>query len=112
MIILPSPVHEPVRNNDPKTSHQGARDVKMRANGQKVKLLVAYGSGQEMNPYHAAVEAGIDTTRGACYWRRCTDLEQTGLIEKTGRQSMGNAGSLRDNYRITDRGLSYLQRHS
>lgn len=84
------PTHGPaVRTADPKTSHAGAKDVNFRAETQKHRILKAYERGPLIAD-EAAVRSG---TQRSCYWKRCSELREMGLIEPTGLQRRGFAGS-------------------
>jgi|SRR4051812_31098495 hypothetical protein len=99
----------PSRNTDPDTSHDGEKDVAMRANSQKMKLLNVYDTYGPMNSEHAARMAGISMR--SCFWKRCSELDlDMGFLEDTGKREPGDAGSARIVYEITDKGRAYLRR--
>jgi hypothetical protein len=99
----------PSRNTDPQTSHDGEKDVAMRADSQKYKLLAAYETHGVMNSEHAAQLAGLSPL--SCYWKRCSELcLDMGYLYDTGKTETGRAGSARIVYGITDRGRAALRR--
>lgn len=99
----------PSRNTDPETSHLGEKDVAMRADSQKYKLLQAYATHGRMNSEHAAQLAGLNPL--SCFWKRCSELcLDMGYLYDTGKTQVGRAGSARIVYEITDRGRAALAR--
>lgn len=131
-------VHEPgtysakrirSRMDDPHTSAQGARDVERRAGTQAHQLLKAYA--------HAARSPRLDGSDGLtdeeahelavtleylrpsgtrCYWKRCGELRDDGLLEVVSDGNggeltrVGAAGSPRLVCRITPAGRRELER--
>lgn len=99
------------RTTDPLTSSHGAADVRLRAGTQKAKLLAVFGDGSELNAYEAACRVPGMVESGTCYWKRISELEREHeAIETTGEFRMGGNGSLRQVYRLTDRGWRMLRR--
>lgn len=99
----------PSRHSDPQTSHDGEKDVAMRANSQKYKLLSVYAKNGRMNSEHAAQLAGLSPL--SCYWKRCSELHlDMGYLMDTGKTEVGRAGSARIVYEITDWGRAALRR--
>jgi hypothetical protein len=84
-------VHTRHRANDHETSTQAASDVSFRAGTQKAKLLLAFATGFTLTDEQAAIEAGLSLR--SCFWKRCGELREMGLIEFTGNTVMGSAGS-------------------
>ena len=99
----------PSRHTDPPTSHLGEKDVALRADSQKYKLLAAFYEWGPLLSEQAANYAGLSPT--SCYWKRCSELcLDMGYLEDTGKTLMGRAGSARIVYKITDRGVAALLR--
>lgn len=101
------------RRDDHTTSEQGARAVGRRAPNQKVRLLVEYRSAGEAGATdeEAAEAAGLTQHRSTCWWKRCSELRELGLIEQlpipTTRK--GSAGVDRIVCAISPGGLAYLK---
>lgn len=95
-------VKKRTRATDPATSAAGARDVAFRAGSQKAKLLRAFAEG-EYTDEQAATKAGLSLR--SCFWKRCGELRDAGLIEFTGQVRQGSAGSACGVSRITATGL-------
>jgi hypothetical protein len=100
----------PSRHTDPITSHKGAKDVKLRADGQKMRLLKVYDQFGQMNSEQAAKLAGISMR--SCFWKRCSELclDMSYLLD-TGKEEPGDSGSMRIVYEITSDGSAYLSNH-
>lgn len=88
----PEPREGRARHTDPATSHTGARSVKVRAGSQKARLLAQYradalvGGRNGLTDDEAAVDAGLDRS---CFWKRCSEMREDGLIEDTGHVRPG-----------------------
>lgn len=95
-------VRKRARASDPSTSRAAARDVSFRAGSQKAKLLGAFAEG-EYTDEEAAVRAGLSLR--SCFWKRCGELRDAGLIEFTGQTRRGSAGSACGVSRITEQGM-------
>lgn len=76
-----------------------------RAGSQKAKLLAVYASG-DYTDERAAEAAGL---LRSCYWKRCGELREDGLIVDTGRTETGDAGVARIVSTITERGREALR---
>jgi hypothetical protein len=99
----------PSRRTDPDTSHKGERDVAMRADSQKYRLLAAFEEYGPIMSEEAAQIAGISPL--SCYWKRCSELcHDMGYLEDTGRRGIGRSGSERIIYVITPRGSIALRK--
>jgi hypothetical protein len=109
----PEPREGRARHTDPATSHDAARSVTVRAGSQKARLLSAYAAAfhalvighrtdMALTDDEAAVMAGL--TR-SCFWKRCGELREDGLIMDTGRTRLGPLhGEHRMACAITDAG--------
>lgn len=98
------------RHTDPETSYKGFEEVKLRATGQRYKLLQAYAKGGKMIPDEAVVLT--DISHRANYWHRVGDLRDIGLVQLTGRERRGKiGGGDQREYMITRRGRTYLLMH-
>lgn len=100
-----TPDHAPgrTRANDYSTSVAGAVAVSWRAGSQKARLLATYRlSPDGLTDEEAAAQAGIPDR--SCYWKRCNELRQAGLITPTGQERRGAAGVPRIVCAVTDTG--------
>lgn len=81
------------RVSDPDTSAAAAQDVRLRQGTQAYKLLEQYVlHRQGLTDEEAGVFSGL-ASRGAGYWKRCSDLRRMGFIEDTGVRREGVSGS-------------------
>lgn len=104
------------RTGDHTTSAAGARAVAVRAGTQAHRLLVAY----EIHSYIGLTDeeaAGRAELLGSCYWKRCGELREDGLIETVPSPGhdgvytrLGSAGTARIVCRITDAGRNMLSK--
>lgn len=79
------------RTSDPITSHMGSYDVKERALTQKQRLLKAFFAHPAgLTDEEAALVAGLPIR--SCWWKRCSELRDDGLIEHTEQMRLGSAG--------------------
>jgi hypothetical protein len=92
------------RRDDYATSKAGARSVSFRAGTQKARLLAAFADAGPvgLSDDEAAQRAGLAPT--TCYWKRCGELREVGLIRFTGEERPGSAGVDRMVSVITDAG--------
>jgi hypothetical protein len=99
------------RSTDPATSRQGAKDVLPRRDSQQGQLLRVYGTHRinGLTDEQAGDLSGLAQKPKCCYWKRCSELRQKGLIEDTGLEAMSSAGSLMMICRLTAKGAELLQ---
>ena len=92
------------RRHDHVTSVAGAQAVSYRAGSQKERLLRAYryAGPDGLTDEEACVLAGISLR--SCYWKRCSELREDGVITLTGRSRPGDAGVPRIICTITEEG--------
>ena len=82
------------RNSDPVTSRSVANNpaLQVRWGSQRMKILLAYAEAVDgLIDEEAGERTGLLQQR-SCYWKRCGELRQTGLIEDTGLTRMSSAG--------------------
>lgn len=80
------------RTADPITSHIAGYDVAGRAPTQRERLYAAFAKHPAgLTDEEAAVAAGVPIR--SCWWKRCSELRDEGLIEPTGVMRVGSAGS-------------------
>ena len=82
-----------VRRSDPPTSKEAAasRDNRMRWGSQRHRLLEAFAERADMTDEEAGKATGLYALR-ACYWKRCGELRDLGLIEDTGLTRASDCG--------------------
>jgi hypothetical protein len=95
------------RASDPVTSKAAANDVRIRARSQRGTLLRAFVMAGEhgLTDEEAAYVTRLVENRSACWWKRCSDLRELGLIAPTGDTRPGSAGSDRMVCVVTEDGL-------
>jgi len=76
------------RRNDRDGSVRGAGSVAYRASSQKYRLLVAFHMAGEhgLTDDEAALMVALDRS---CFWKRCGELRQDGMIVDTGTTRTG-----------------------
>ena len=97
------------RSTDPATSAKAARSVAVRAGSQAAKLLAVYAAHitrGDLTDDEAADHAGLLVIPGCCWWHRCSDLRDRGLIAPTGSRISTLTGEERMTCKITDAGWS------
>jgi hypothetical protein len=99
------------RSTDPATSRQGAHDVLPRRDSQQGQLLRVYGENRiyGLTDEQAGNLSGLAQKPKCCYWKRCSELRQKGLIEDTGQEALSSAGSSMMVCRLTAKGAELLQ---
>jgi len=99
------------RSTDPATSRQGAQDVLPRRDSQQGQLLRVYGENRiyGLTDEQAGDLSGLAKKPKCCYWKRCSELRQKGLIEDTGQEALSSAGSSMMVCRLTAKGAELLQ---
>lgn len=98
-----------VRHTDPPTSQEAAasRENRLRWGSQRHKLLAAFADATDMTDEEAGKVTGLYSSR-ACYWKRCGELRDLGLIEDTGRTRTSECGHEVIVSAITQKGLAAL----
>jgi hypothetical protein len=78
-----------VRLTDPYCSHLGAAAVFGRSGNQRRKLFQSYMDLGALTDYDAAAWAGmLGGPRTPCYWKRCGELRDRGVIQFNGRRQL------------------------
>ena len=87
-----------VRHTDPPTSQKAAasRDNRIRWGSQRHKLLEAYAEADTywlsgLTDEEAGKATGLYASR-ACYWKRCGELRELGLIKQAGQTRTSACG--------------------
>ena len=83
------------RTSDPITSHLGAADVEPRALTQRGRLLAAFRAHPDGLTDEEAAILAVGVSYRSCWWKRCSELRDLGLIEPTGEMREGSQGSKR-----------------
>ena len=98
------------RNSDPSTSKSGAISVAMRAGSQKELLLKEYKANQIFGliDEEAGNASGLAYKNKCCYWKRCSELRQAGLIYPIGVTRASSVGEQQQVCSITEAGLKAL----
>lgn len=79
------------RAADPSSSHDGARDVVVRAGSQQGRLLAAFVAARTgLTAEEAGHAAGLSHTG---YWKRVSELETLGYLTPTGATREASTGS-------------------
>lgn len=98
------------RNTDPATSHLAGANLP-NAHTQRAKLLAAYASKPlGLTDEQAGVLTELDKLPRCCYWKRCSELRQAGMIEVTGETRASTAGRLQNVCVITLEGIKALNK--
>jgi len=106
----------PVRTTDPITSWLGDQDVQGRRVPQRMRLLGVYGGAFPEGLTNAQAGEVAGMAPHSCYWKRCSELLESGFIEEVvdGSGSVVNrrneqTGSVQRVCRITDSGWTELR---
>lgn len=99
------------RRGDPATSKAGARSVAFRAGSQKARLLVAFASSPVPICDADAARYADLLKPGICYWKRCGELREDGLLERTGEEVESSVtGEQVPTSRLTEKGRTMVER--
>lgn len=83
-----------VRHTDPDTSRKADEDVQPRRQSQQERLLIAYLTNPDGLTDEEAAD-WADLPPRSCWWKRCSELREHGLIIPTGQVRIGSMGSER-----------------
>lgn len=99
------------RSDDHETSVEGAHAVATRAPNQQFRLLRQFRRAGDMGltDEEAADQAGL---LRSCFWKRCGELREKGLIVYTESKRRGSMGVSRKVSIITDKGLESLAKRA
>jgi hypothetical protein len=90
------------RHTDPATSHQAAEDNAIRAGSQRARVLcILFDHPAGLTDYELSQQLRI--LRGSASKRR-GELEERGLVERTGRTRLTDTGSAGIVHRLTPLG--------
>jgi hypothetical protein len=93
------------RRTDPRTSHRASASVRIRAGTQKAALLEAYAAHPDgLTDEQAGKASGLADRPHCCYWKRCSELRESGLIAVTDQVRTGSAGEKQRVCVITEAG--------
>ena len=98
------------RHGDPLTSHVAGVNAQVRAGSQKAALLAEYAQHPllGLTDEQAGLETGLAGKPGCCYWKRCSELRQAGLIRVTSEKRESRAGEMQQVCVITGEGLKLI----
>jgi hypothetical protein len=100
------------RNSDPTTSKQGAVSSAFRAGSQKDLLLREYRSHLifGLTDEEAGKASGLAYKNKCCYWKRCSELREAGLIRANGETRLSTASEQQMVCVITPKGIELLEK--
>ena len=98
------------RNSDPITSKKAAKGASKRSPSQQVIILKAFGSGRGFTDEEVGMFTGLALKPRCCYWKRCSELRELGLLEDTGVVRPSSAGCDQRAFRITMLGMDAARR--
>jgi hypothetical protein len=97
------------RASDPRTSADAAKSASIRSGSQRAIILAAYASQHfGLTDEEAGDISGLSENRKCCYWKRCSELRQMGLITPTGQQRKSSADENQMVCAITNNGRRAL----
>jgi hypothetical protein len=79
------------RRSDPATSKAAGDAMKIRGASQKADLLRVYIENDGLTDEEAGELSGL-ASKGAGYWKRCSELRRAGYIVPTGETREGTSG--------------------
>jgi hypothetical protein len=98
----------PSRTTDPETSHAAFQSILVTASNQRGKLLLPYRYATDgLTDEEAQERSGVPVR--SCWWKRCSELREVGLIVATGDVRKGQAGVERMVCVITPEGRAKLR---
>lgn len=103
-------IKQAVRNSDPQTSVKGAVSVVVRKGSQKNRLLAVYALYYGITDEEAGDISGLSKKPRCCYWKRCSELRQEGLIKPTGKTWKSSCGEDMQTCEITPAGIETLHK--
>ena len=117
--FVDKPWGNPVRPNDPETSHTAARDVVVRAGSQRALMLEVFYRAwceDELGELTSDDAFNIGRIKYAMplsqysYWKRVSELQQMQLISPTGHTSASNSGAKQRCFAITQSGIDEMRK--
>ena len=99
------------RKTDPITSKAVGESpkVQVRWGSQRAIILKQYAIHEELTDEEAGEYSGLRDNRSCCYWKRCSELRQMGLIKDTEKTKISEAGQRVQVCRITQEGIDKLK---
>lgn len=93
------------RRSDPETSHDGAEAVRWRSGNHKIAILNAYRhTGKPLSDREAWQNSALRDKHSCCWWKRCSELRDLGMIEVVSTTVCQATGSRVQRCAITDKG--------
>lgn len=92
------------------TSAMAGANVQMRVGSQRWILLAKYAEHRllGLTDEQAGLYTGLADKPGCCYWKRCSELRELGMIKVTDEKRMSRAGEFQRVCVISADGLSVL----
>ena len=105
------------RRSDPETPKSAGKSAKIRAGTQRHALLLAYLIESELEEFPTRgltdEEAGnisrLSLKPKCCYWKRCSELREMGLIAPNGEQRHSSANEKQMVCIITSKGIRCIK---
>ena len=106
------------RNTDPETSKTAGKSAGIRAGSQRHSILLAYFAESQRQEFptlgltdeEAGNVSGLSQKPKCCYWKRCSELRELGLIIPNGEKRNSSVNELQMVCIITNTGISMLKK--
>ena len=106
------------RNTDPETSKTAGKSAGIRAGSQRHTILLAYFAESQRQEFptlgltdeEAGNISGLSRKTECCYWKRCSELRELGLIIPNGEKRNSSANELQMVCIITNSGIALLEK--
>ena len=84
-------------------------EVRIRAGSQRWDLLRQYVEHGPLTNEQAGDLSGLSEKKSCCYWKRCSELLEAGLIEDTGEERRSEVGEMQRVCRVTAKGMAVIR---
>lgn len=98
----------PSRRTDPGTSHEAAKEIRVKAGSQRAMLLYSFFKFPEGITDEQAMACALYVRETSEFAKRCSELREGGYIEPTGETREGASGHQRIVSRITEKGRRWV----
>ena len=106
------------RNADPETSKTAGKNAGIRAGSQRHIILLSYFEESQRQEFptlgltdeEAGNVSGLSRKPKCCYWKRCSELRELGLIVPNGEKRNSSANELQMVCIITNKGIDLLKK--
>lgn len=96
------------RLSDPMTSKKAEKSASFRKGSQMYRLLKTYSQHADLTDEEAGIYSGLRNFRSCCYWKRCSELRQLGMLDVTLFTRESEAGEQQQVCSISEKGKKYL----